>query len=53
MLNNIKNVVKKALYCGDYKYVYIKYKCVNCNELNTKFIQMMLNTMMQIVIRVY
>lgn len=32
MREHIKNVVEKALNCGNPKYGYIKYKCVNCNE---------------------
>ena len=30
--DHIKNVIEKALNCGNPKYGYIKYKCVSCNE---------------------
>ena len=32
MREHIKNVVEKALNCGNPKYRYIKYKCVSCSE---------------------
>lgn len=32
MREQIKNVVEKALNCGNPKYGYTKYKCVSCNE---------------------
>ena len=32
MREHIKNVVEKALNCGNPKYRYIMYKCVSCNE---------------------
>ena len=32
MRDHIKNVIEKALNCGNPKYGYIKYKCVSCNE---------------------
>ena len=32
MREHIKNVVAKALNCGNPKYGYTKYKCVSCNK---------------------
>ncbi|ETJ17311.1 hypothetical protein Q604_UNBc4C00003G0001, partial [human gut metagenome] len=32
MQEHIKNVVAKALNCGNPKYGYTKYKCVSCNQ---------------------